>query len=30
VVKYALVDNNEPTGKYFSKETNPQTGEIAW
>ncbi|MDO1449731.1 SDR family NAD(P)-dependent oxidoreductase [Rhodocytophaga aerolata] len=30
VVKYALVDNNGPTGKYFSEETNPKTGEIAW
>jgi NAD(P)-dependent dehydrogenase (short-subunit alcohol dehydrogenase family) len=30
VVKYALIDNNGPTGKYFSEETNPKTGEIAW
>ena len=30
VVKYALIDNNGPTGKYFSEETNPQTGEIPW
>ena len=30
VVKYALVDNNGPTGKYFSEETNPETGEIPW
>ncbi len=30
VVKYALIDNNGPTGKYFSEETNPATGEIPW
>ncbi|RZJ70636.1 MAG: SDR family NAD(P)-dependent oxidoreductase [Flavobacterium sp.] len=30
VVKYALVDNDGPTGKYFSEETNPETGEIPW
>jgi len=30
VVKYALVDNSGPTGKYFSEETNPETGEIPW
>lgn len=30
VVKYALIDNGGPTGKYFSEETNPQTGEISW
>lgn len=30
VVKYALIDNNGPTGKYFSEETNPETGEISW
>lgn len=30
VVKYALLDNNSPTGKYFSEETNPATGEIPW
>jgi NAD(P)-dependent dehydrogenase (short-subunit alcohol dehydrogenase family) len=30
VVKYALIDNNGPTGKYFSEETNPETGEIPW
>jgi NAD(P)-dependent dehydrogenase (short-subunit alcohol dehydrogenase family) len=28
VVKYALIDNNGPTGKYFSEETNPDSGEI--
>ena len=30
VVKYALIDANGPTGKYFSEETNPQGGEIPW
>ncbi len=30
VVKYALVGNDGPTGKYFSEETNPETGEIPW
>lgn len=30
VVKYALIGNDGPTGKYFSEETNPETGEIAW
>lgn len=30
VVKYALINNNGPTGKYFSEETNPESGEISW
>jgi NAD(P)-dependent dehydrogenase (short-subunit alcohol dehydrogenase family) len=30
IIKYALVDQNGPTGKFFSEESNPQTGEIAW
>jgi len=30
VVKYALVDKNGPTGKFFSEESNPETGEIPW
>jgi NAD(P)-dependent dehydrogenase (short-subunit alcohol dehydrogenase family) len=30
VVKYALVDQSGPTGKYFSEETAPETGEIPW
>lgn len=30
VVKYALIDQEGPTGKYFSEETNPETGEIPW
>ncbi len=30
VVKYALIYNDGPTGKYISEETNPGTGEIPW
>lgn len=30
IIKYALTDNNGPTGKFFSEETNPATGEITW
>lgn len=30
IIKYALIDNDGPTGRFFSEETNPQTGEIAW
>lgn len=30
VAKYALISNDGPTGKYFSEEFNPETGEIAW
>lgn len=30
VVKYALIDKDGPTGKYFSEEINPETGEIPW
>lgn len=30
VAKYALIDQNGPTGKFFSEETNPETGEIPW
>lgn len=30
IVKYVLVDQNGPTGKFFSEETNPETGEIPW
>jgi NAD(P)-dependent dehydrogenase (short-subunit alcohol dehydrogenase family) len=30
VSKYALVDSDGPTGKFFSEETNPETGEIPW
>lgn len=30
VSKYACIDQNGPTGKFFSEETNPETGEIPW
>ncbi|MGN6645005.1 MAG: SDR family oxidoreductase [Cytophaga sp.] len=30
IVKYALIGNDGPTGKFFSEENNPETGEIAW
>jgi len=30
ISKYALIDNNCPTGKFFSEEYNPATGEIPW
>jgi len=30
VVKYAVIGSDGPTGKYFSEEFNPQTGEIPW
>lgn len=30
IIKYALIDNDGPTGKFFSEENNPETGEIAW
>ena len=30
IVKYALIDKDGPTGKFFSEETNPATGEIPW
>lgn len=30
IVKYAVVDNDGPTGKFFSEEYNPLTGEIPW
>jgi NAD(P)-dependent dehydrogenase (short-subunit alcohol dehydrogenase family) len=30
IVKYALIDQDGPTGKFFSEETNPETGEIPW
>ena len=30
VVKYAIIDKDGPTGKYFSEEHNPETGEIPW
>ncbi|KEO72673.1 SDR family oxidoreductase [Anditalea andensis] len=30
IVKYALIDEDGPTGRFFSEETNPETGEIGW
>lgn len=30
IVKYAVIDNDGPTGKFFSEEYNPETGEIPW
>jgi NAD(P)-dependent dehydrogenase (short-subunit alcohol dehydrogenase family) len=30
ILKYALIDKNGPTGKFFSEENNPDTGEIPW
>ncbi|MFN1215756.1 SDR family NAD(P)-dependent oxidoreductase [Chryseobacterium kwangjuense] len=30
IIKYVLIGNDGPTGKFFSEETNPETGEIAW
>jgi NAD(P)-dependent dehydrogenase (short-subunit alcohol dehydrogenase family) len=30
IIKYALIDKDGPTGKFFSEETNPATAEISW
>ncbi|SHJ67691.1 NAD(P)-dependent dehydrogenase, short-chain alcohol dehydrogenase family [Reichenbachiella agariperforans] len=30
IVKYATIGEDGPTGKFFSEETNPETGEVAW
>lgn len=30
IIKYALLDKDGATGKFFSEELNPQTGEIPW
>lgn len=30
IVKYALIGKDGPTGKFFSEENNPVTGEIPW
>ncbi|NSL86176.1 SDR family oxidoreductase [Chitinophaga sp. Mgbs1] len=30
IVKYALIEDDGPTGKFFSEENNPETGEISW
>lgn len=30
IVKYALIGQDGPTGRFFSEETNPETGKIPW
>ena len=30
IIKYVLIDENGPSGKFFSEESNPETGEIPW
>ena len=30
IIKYALIDNSGPTGKFFSEENNPVTEEVPW
>ncbi len=30
IIRYALIDKDGPTGKFFSEENNPATGEIPW
>ena len=30
IIKYAMIGSDGPTGKFFSEEYNPQTGEIPW
>nr|WP_294861089.1 SDR family oxidoreductase [uncultured Fluviicola sp.] len=30
IVTYALIDKDGPTGKFISKENNPETGEVPW
>lgn len=30
IIKYALLDKDGPSVKFFSEETNPETGEIPW
>ena len=30
IVKYALIDNDGPTGKFFAEDMNTATGEIPW
>ncbi len=30
VIKYAVIGTDGPTGKFFSEETNHETGEIPW
>lgn len=30
IAKYAVIDNDGPTGKFISEEYNPETGETPW
>ena len=30
IIKYAIMDEKGPSGRFFSEESNPQTGEIPW
>jgi NAD(P)-dependent dehydrogenase (short-subunit alcohol dehydrogenase family) len=30
IIKYALIDKDGPTGKFFSEENNPERGEVPW
>lgn len=30
IIKYAIIGDDAPTGKFFSEEYNPATGEIPW
>lgn len=30
IVKYATIDNNGPTGKFFAEDLNTESGEIPW
>ncbi|QNL48753.1 SDR family oxidoreductase [Olivibacter sp. SDN3] len=30
IAKYAMIGENEPTGKFISEEYNPETGETPW
>jgi len=30
IIKYAMIDQNGPTGKFFSEESNPETSGIPW
>lgn len=30
IVKYATINNDGPTGKFFAEDMNPETGEIPW
>jgi len=30
IAKYAIIEQDGPTGKFFSEEANPETGKIPW